>query len=115
MQRQSMITASAKLPARNASLNTSASAELSPAAAPACNSKMHSTSVAIPYGKPIPTALRTPTPLTFPPSFLIEMHEKRGNFCIFLLKLAEKEEKTDRPEDLLHDLGVSIHLWSSQC
>jgi hypothetical protein len=21
------------------------------------------------------------------------MHEKRGNFCIFLLKIAEKEEK----------------------
>jgi len=23
------------------------------------------------------------------------MHEKRGNFCIFLLKIAEKEGKTD--------------------
>jgi len=29
------------------------------------------------------------------------MHEKRGNFCIFLLKIAEKEGKTDlRPPDL---------------
>jgi hypothetical protein len=25
------------------------------------------------------------------------MHEKRGNFCIFLLKLAEKEAKTGLP------------------
>ena len=31
----------------------------------------------------------------FLPSFLIKMHEKRGNFCIFLLKIAEKEGKTD--------------------
>ena len=30
----------------------------------------------------------------FFPSFLVKMHEKRGNFCIFLLKIAEKEEKT---------------------
>jgi len=27
----------------------------------------------------------------FFPSFLSKMHEKRGNFCIFLLKIAEKE------------------------
>jgi hypothetical protein len=26
------------------------------------------------------------------------MHEKRGNFCIFLLKIAEKEGKTDQRE-----------------
>ena len=29
------------------------------------------------------------------PSFLVEMHGKGGNFCIFLLKIAEKEGKTD--------------------
>ena len=29
------------------------------------------------------------------PFILIKMHEKRGNFCIFLLKIAEKEGKTD--------------------
>ena len=29
------------------------------------------------------------------PSFLSQMHEKRGNFFIFLLKIAEKEGKTD--------------------
>jgi hypothetical protein len=28
------------------------------------------------------------------PSFVIKMHEKRGSFCSFLLKIAEKEEKT---------------------
>jgi hypothetical protein len=27
------------------------------------------------------------------PSFLIKMHEKGGNFCIFLLKIAEKRGK----------------------
>ena len=26
-------------------------------------------------------------------SFLVQMHEKGGNFCIFLLKIAEKEGK----------------------
>ena len=31
----------------------------------------------------------------FSPSFLSKMHEKRGSFCIFLLKIAEKEGKTD--------------------
>ena len=31
----------------------------------------------------------------FFPSFLSEMHGKGGNFCIFLLKIAEKEGKTD--------------------
>ena len=29
------------------------------------------------------------------PLFLIKMHEKRGNFCIFPSKIAEKEGKTD--------------------
>ena len=31
----------------------------------------------------------------FFPSFLLKMHEKRGNFCIFLLQIAEKEGKPD--------------------
>ena len=31
----------------------------------------------------------------FFPSFLVEMHGKGGNFCNFLLKIAEKEGKTD--------------------
>ena len=34
-------------------------------------------------------------PDRFFPSFLSKMHEERGNFCIFLLKIAEKEGKTD--------------------
>jgi hypothetical protein len=29
------------------------------------------------------------------PSFLSKTHEKRGNFCLILLKIAEKEGKTD--------------------
>jgi hypothetical protein len=29
------------------------------------------------------------------PSFHLKMHEKGGNFCIFRLKIAEKEDKTD--------------------
>ena len=32
------------------------------------------------------------------------MHEKRGNFCIFLLKIAEKEE--NRPAEGVLNLGV---------
>ena len=33
-----------------------------------------------------------PLPLVgFSPSFLIKMHEKRGSFCTFLLRIAEKE------------------------
>ena len=30
--------------------------------------------------------------------FLVKCTQKGGNFCIFLLKLAEKEEKTDQVE-----------------
>jgi hypothetical protein len=30
------------------------------------------------------------------PSFLVTMHEKRGDFCMFLLKIAEKEEKEEK-------------------
>ena len=37
-------------------------------------------------------AMRTPGTFSF---ILIKMHEKRGNFCIFLSKIAEKEGKTD--------------------
>ena len=36
----------------------------------------------------------------FFPSFLSKMHEKRGNFCIFLLKIAGKEGKTDQEFNL---------------
>ena len=32
----------------------------------------------------------------FFPSFLIKIHEKMGNFCIFLLKIAEKEENRQK-------------------
>ena len=32
----------------------------------------------------------------FFPSFLTKIHEKRGNFCIFLLKIAVKEGKPDQ-------------------
>ena len=36
------------------------------------------------------------SPGRFFPSFLSKMHEKGGIFCIFLLKIAEKERKTDQ-------------------
>jgi len=47
----------------------------------------------------------------FFPSFLIKMHGKRGNFCIFLLKIAEKEGKTDLPFNLAFVTTPGEHLF----
>jgi len=37
--------------------------------------------------------------------FLVKRHEKRGNFYIFLLKIAVKEGKTDQSAKILRRLG----------
>ena len=39
------------------------------------------------------------------------MHERRGNFCIFLLKIAEKEGKTDlRADTAVDDVHPRIRV-----
>ena len=44
------------------------------------------------------------------PSFHLKMHEKGGNFCIFLLKIAEKEGKTDLISEPRRDEGLVVNL-----
>ena len=46
----------------------------------------------------------------FFPSFLSKIHEERGNFCIFLLKIAEKEGKTDLKSDVEVERDLQIML-----
>ena len=47
------------------------------------------------------------------PSLLSKMHEKGGNFCSFLLKIAEKEEK---PTPMALVRGTDrAHLIAAQC